>query len=89
MHLFSPGCVVLNKIVFQNNSKDRNRVVLNPDLETYVDRLVEKYILIYSNIAIRSLLCASDRTHLGSTNMICNKIIVPEDPTFKVRETIK
>ena len=73
------GCVILNNVVIQNNSKVGDGVILNPGVEIHHDSVVEDYVLIYTNSVVRSLAHVGKRAHLGSTLTISNEVVIPDD----------
>lgn len=77
------GCVILNNVVIQNNSKVGNGVILNPGVEIHHDSVVEDFVLIYTNSVVRSLAHIGKRAHLGSTLTISNEVNVPNDTVVK------
>lgn len=82
------GCVILNNVVIQNNSKVGNGVILNPGVEIHHDSVVEDFVLIYTNSVVRSLAHVGKRAHLESTLTISNEVIIPHDTVVKNRKTI-
>ena len=59
--------MILNNVIFQNNAKVGNGVILNASVEIHHDSVVGNNVLIYKNTVVRSLAKVGDRAHLGST----------------------
>lgn len=83
------GCVVLNNVVIQNNSKIGNGVLLNPGVELHQDCVIGNNVLIYSNTVVRSLAKVGDRAHIGSTLTISNGVFIPEDSKIDDGVTVR
>lgn len=73
------GCVILNNVVVQNNSKIGDGCILNPGVEAHHDSTIGNYGLIYTNSVVRSLTHVGDRVWIGSTATISTNAIVPDD----------
>lgn len=83
------GCVILNNVVIQNNTKIGNGVILNPGVEIHHDSEVGNNVLIYTNTVVRSLPQIGDRANLGSTLTISNEVVITEDEFIEDGVTLR
>ena len=83
------GCVFLNNVVIQNNTRVGDGVILNPGVEIHHDSKIGNNVLIYTNTVVRTLAEVCDRAHIGSTLTIGNKVVIPEDAVIEDGVTIR
>lgn len=73
------GCVILNNVVIQNDSKVGAATILNPGVKVHHDSSVGNFCCIYTNSVIRTYAKVVDRVKIGSNVTIKNESAVYND----------